>query len=77
VDLLIETAGGQLIGIEVKASATVTASNARHLAWLNAPPATGKHHTGRRGRQHAPTQPGRLVAPGGGAPGQRGRAEYL
>ena len=34
VDLLIETAGGQLIGIEVKASATVTASDARHLAWL-------------------------------------------
>jgi predicted AAA+ superfamily ATPase len=34
VDLLIETAGGQLIGIEVKAAATVTASDARHLAWL-------------------------------------------
>jgi uncharacterized protein len=34
VDLLIETASGQLIGIEVKASATVTASDARHLAWL-------------------------------------------
>ena len=34
VDLLIETAGGQLIGVEVKASATVTASDARHLAWL-------------------------------------------
>jgi len=33
-DLLIETAGGQLIGIEIKASATVTASDARHLAWL-------------------------------------------
>ena len=25
---------GQLIGIEVKAAATVTASDARHLAWL-------------------------------------------
>lgn len=34
VDLLIETASGQLIGIEVKASATVSASDARHLAWL-------------------------------------------
>jgi uncharacterized protein len=34
VDLLIETAAGQLIGVEVKASATVTASDARHLAWL-------------------------------------------
>lgn len=34
VDLLIETASGQLIGIQVKASATVTASDARHLAWL-------------------------------------------
>jgi uncharacterized protein len=34
VDLLIETAAGALIGIEVKASATVTTSDARHLAWL-------------------------------------------
>lgn len=34
VDLIIETASGTLIGIEVKASATVTASDARHLAWL-------------------------------------------
>jgi predicted AAA+ superfamily ATPase len=34
VDLLIETAAGQLIGIEVKAATTVTASDARHLAWL-------------------------------------------
>jgi uncharacterized protein len=34
VDLLIETAGGQLIGIEVKAAATVTALDTRHLAWL-------------------------------------------
>jgi hypothetical protein len=34
VDLLIETASGQLIGIEIKAAATVTASDARHLAWL-------------------------------------------
>ena len=34
VDLLLETASGQLIGIEVKAAATVTASDARHLAWL-------------------------------------------
>lgn len=34
VDLLIETASGQLIGVEVKASATVTSSDARHLAWL-------------------------------------------
>jgi uncharacterized protein len=34
VDLVIETASGRLIGIEVKASAAVTASDARHLAWL-------------------------------------------
>jgi len=34
VDLVVETASGTLIGIEVKASATVTASDARHLAWL-------------------------------------------
>ena len=34
IDLLIETAGGHLIGIEVKAAATVAASDARHLAWL-------------------------------------------
>jgi predicted AAA+ superfamily ATPase len=34
VDLLIGTAGGQLIGIEVKAAAAVSASDARHLAWL-------------------------------------------
>jgi predicted AAA+ superfamily ATPase len=34
VDLLIETASGQLIGIEIKASAAVTTSDARHLAWL-------------------------------------------
>jgi predicted AAA+ superfamily ATPase len=34
VDLLIETAGGQLIGIEIKAAAIATASDARHLAWL-------------------------------------------
>ena len=34
VDILIETAAGTLIGIEVKASATVTAPDARHLAWL-------------------------------------------
>jgi uncharacterized protein len=32
VDLLIETASGQLIAIEVKASATVTASDPRHVA---------------------------------------------
>ena len=34
VDLVIETASGTLIGIEVKASSTVTAHDARHLAWL-------------------------------------------
>jgi len=34
VDLLIETAGGQPIGIEVKAAVTVSASDARHLARL-------------------------------------------
>jgi hypothetical protein len=34
VDLLIETASGQLIAIEVKAATTVTPADARHLAWL-------------------------------------------
>lgn len=34
VDLVIETVSGTLIGIEIKASATVTAHDARHLAWL-------------------------------------------
>ena len=34
VDLIIETASGLVIGIEIKASATVTSSDARHLAWL-------------------------------------------
>ena len=34
VDLVIETASGTLIGIEVKASATVTAADAKHLSWL-------------------------------------------
>ena len=34
MDLLIETAAGQLIGIEIKATATVATSDARHLIWL-------------------------------------------
>jgi predicted AAA+ superfamily ATPase len=34
VDLLGELAGGRLIGIEVKAGASPTAGDARHLAWL-------------------------------------------
>jgi predicted AAA+ superfamily ATPase len=34
IDLIIETASGLVIGIEIKASATVTSSDARHLAWL-------------------------------------------
>jgi uncharacterized protein len=34
VDLVIETSGGTLIGIEVKASATVTTPDAKHLAWF-------------------------------------------
>lgn len=34
VDLLGEQAGGRLIGIEVKAGASPTAGDARHLAWL-------------------------------------------
>ena len=34
MDLLIEIASGQLTGIEIKAAATVTASDAHHLAWL-------------------------------------------
>jgi uncharacterized protein len=34
IDLIIETASGLVIGIEIKASATVTSPDARHLAWL-------------------------------------------
>jgi hypothetical protein len=34
VDLLGELAGGRLVGIEVKAGASPTAGDARHLAWL-------------------------------------------
>jgi predicted AAA+ superfamily ATPase len=34
VDLLGELAGGRLVGIEVKAGASATARDARHLAWL-------------------------------------------
>ncbi len=34
VDVVIELAGGRMIGIEVKASAGPTASDARHLAWM-------------------------------------------
>lgn len=30
----METTGGLLIGVEVKAAAIVTASDAHHLAWL-------------------------------------------
>jgi hypothetical protein len=33
-DLVAELAGGQLIGIEVKAGAGATRDDARHLAWL-------------------------------------------
>lgn len=34
VDLLGELAGGRLVGIEVKAGASPTERDARHLAWL-------------------------------------------
>lgn len=34
VDLLAELAGGRLVGIEVKASASPTGRDARHLVWL-------------------------------------------
>jgi predicted AAA+ superfamily ATPase len=34
VDLILETAGAQIIGIEIKAGGTVSAADARHLAWL-------------------------------------------
>lgn len=34
VDLVVETASGTLIGIEVKAAAAVATHDARHLAWL-------------------------------------------
>ncbi|MFN2495431.1 MAG: ATP-binding protein [Pseudonocardiaceae bacterium] len=34
VDLVVEFADGRIVGIEVKAAATVTRSDARHLIWL-------------------------------------------
>ncbi len=34
VDLLVEYGGGRVLGIEVKASATVTRRDGQHLAWL-------------------------------------------
>lgn len=34
VDLIAELAGGRLVGIEVKAGASPTAADAKHLAWL-------------------------------------------
>jgi predicted AAA+ superfamily ATPase len=34
VDLIIETAGGRIIGIEIKAASAVSTADARHLAWL-------------------------------------------
>ncbi|HUY46416.1 MAG TPA: DUF4143 domain-containing protein [Streptosporangiaceae bacterium] len=33
-DILVETAGGHVVAIEVKAAGTVTGADARHLAWL-------------------------------------------
>jgi len=39
VDLVLEAAAGQIVGIEIKAGATVEARSARHLAWL-------RDHTG-------------------------------
>lgn len=34
VDFILEKRGGQVVGIEVKASSTVTAADFRHLRWL-------------------------------------------
>jgi predicted AAA+ superfamily ATPase len=34
IDFVIEAPDGRLVGIEVKASASVTASDFRHLRWL-------------------------------------------
>ena len=34
VDLVLESAAGQVVGIEIKAASTVAPSDARHLAWL-------------------------------------------
>ncbi|MDR0990198.1 MAG: DUF4143 domain-containing protein [Propionibacteriaceae bacterium] len=34
VDLVLETASGKIVGIEIKSAATVNAKDARHLAWL-------------------------------------------
>lgn len=34
VDLILASAAGQVVGIEIKASATVTAKSAKHLGWL-------------------------------------------
>ena len=34
IDLVLESASGQIVGIEIKAASAVTAKTARHLAWL-------------------------------------------
>ena len=34
VDLVLESAAGQIVGVEVKAASTLDARDARHLAWL-------------------------------------------
>jgi uncharacterized protein len=34
IDLIAELAGGRLVGVEVKAGASPTATDARHLAWM-------------------------------------------
>ena len=54
VDIVIELGGGELIGFEVKAAAAaaVTASDARHLAWLERRDRGSL--PGRRGAAHRP-----------------------
>ena len=34
VDVVVELGGGRVVGLEVKATASPTAADARHLAWL-------------------------------------------
>ena len=34
IDLLLESAAGQIVGIEIKAASTLELRDARHLAWL-------------------------------------------
>ena len=44
VDVIAELGGGRIVGVEIKASASVSRSDARHLDWLSE--AMGDRFTG-------------------------------